>query len=331
MKRKKLSAAALTIAALILFSILAGDALTPLRTAYGSTWDMYEKEPQRSIDVMFFGSSVVYCDVCPAVLWRESGVTSYVMAGPEQTIPVTYRYIRQALRTQSPRIVVVDLTGMFYERYQNFTQVNLTYMPFGREKLAAIFESAEKERVPGLLFPLYDYHSRWSEAGPGEIKARLLGQSADPMAGYTFLTECVPQTGVKPREWTPDEENYARNLDYLKRIADFCAARGARLVLASMPGCWPWTEELRARLRADAAALGAEYRDFNDDLDAIGADLSADFVDALHYNAFGAEKFSRYLAESFLPSLGLGPTAGADAALWDGRAAEFDRLLGKQA
>ena len=105
MKRKKLSAAALTIAALILFSILAGDALTPLRTAYGSTWDMYEKEPQRSIDVMFFGSSVVYCDVCPAVLWRESGVTSYVMAGPEQTIPVTYRYIRQALRTQSVTIL----------------------------------------------------------------------------------------------------------------------------------------------------------------------------------------------------------------------------------
>ena len=38
---------------------------------------------------------------------RECGARAYVLAGGEQTIPQTYYYIRQALRTQSPQVIFV--------------------------------------------------------------------------------------------------------------------------------------------------------------------------------------------------------------------------------
>ena len=81
-------------AAAVLGGILAGAThyLTPQQHDYGSVWGMYEQEQTDSIDVLFFGSSVAYCDVVPAVYWKNSGLTAFVQAGPEQPLPLTLDY-----------------------------------------------------------------------------------------------------------------------------------------------------------------------------------------------------------------------------------------------
>ena len=68
---------------------LLGQRLMPYRSNFGSTWASYLQEEENSLDVLFFGSSLVYCDVVPAVIWENTGLRSYVMAGPEQTMPST--------------------------------------------------------------------------------------------------------------------------------------------------------------------------------------------------------------------------------------------------
>ena len=50
--------------------------MTPKQHDYGSVWGHFLKEPADSLDVMFFGSSIVYCDVAPAIYWRDSGLTA---------------------------------------------------------------------------------------------------------------------------------------------------------------------------------------------------------------------------------------------------------------
>ena len=67
--------AAFLAAAAVFGGILAGAThyLTPQQHDYGSVWGMYEQEQTDSIDVLFFGSSVTYCDVLPAVYWENSG------------------------------------------------------------------------------------------------------------------------------------------------------------------------------------------------------------------------------------------------------------------
>lgn len=94
--------AAFLAAAAVLGGILAGAThyLTPQQHDYGSVWGMYEQEQTDSIDVLFFGSSVTYCDVVPAVYWENSGLTAFVQAGPEQPLPLTLDYLKESLRTQ---------------------------------------------------------------------------------------------------------------------------------------------------------------------------------------------------------------------------------------
>ena len=133
--------AAFLAAATVLGGILAGAThyLTPQQHDYGSVWGMYEQEQTDSIDVLFFGSSITYCDVVPAVYWKNSGLTAFVQAGPEQPLPLTLDYLKESLRTQSPKAVFVECTGIAFHKYMGFTKTNIGQMPWGINRLHATF------------------------------------------------------------------------------------------------------------------------------------------------------------------------------------------------
>ena len=139
--------AAFLLAAIVFFTVSwqAARLLMPVRTVYGSDWERFLQEDEDSLDVLLFGSSLLYCDMIPAVLWEDTGLSSYVMAGPEQTIPTSYYYAKETFRTQSPQLVVVEATGMFYPQYTSYSKANVGYMPFGISRLEATFQAAEKE------------------------------------------------------------------------------------------------------------------------------------------------------------------------------------------
>lgn len=299
--------------------------LMPSRTEYGATWETYRREPRNSVDVLYFGSSLVYCNVVPSVVWEESGITSYVMAGPEQTVPISYYYIREACRTQNPKVVVLEVTGLFYPQYGSFTKANISYIPWSYNRIAATLEAAEKELRAGLLFPILDYHSLWTSVGTGQI-GQHLDPGTDVFAGYTYLEKVEPQEGIKVRGYRADTENYARNLEYLRKIYDYCEKHDIRLVLMVTPTKGRVAAEAYDQMRKDVAKLeNAVFVDFNDTMDALGIDDSTDWYDFIHFNCRGAEKFSCYLAGFLRDELGLSSTEGEDEVLWQARANEFDR------
>ncbi len=135
-----------------------GGLLMPVRANFGSNWENYTQEPKNSIDVLFLGSSMAYCNVNPAVIYRQSGLTSYVVAGPELSMPITYYYLREALRTQSPQAVCLEVNALFFGKTTGFTKVTVGYMPWSWNRLQATFRAAEPELWFGLLFPIYFYH-----------------------------------------------------------------------------------------------------------------------------------------------------------------------------
>lgn len=307
----------------MLFTCGAAKLLIPFRSNYGATWETYRQEPKNSVDVLYFGSSLAYCNVVPAVVWEKSGIASYVMAGPEQTVPITYRYIKEACRTQNPKAVVLEVTGLFYPEYCNFTKANIAYMPWSVNRIAATFEAAEKELRAGLLFPILDYHSLWMSAGVQQI-GQHLNPGTDVFAGYTYLETIVPQTEIKVRGYSADTENYTRNLEYLNDIYEYCEKHGIQLVLMVTPTKGRIADEAYTQMRKDVAKLeNAVFADFNDVMSELDIDDSTDWYDFIHLNCRGAEKFSRYLGAFLRDELGLAPTEGEDEVLWQSRADEF--------
>ena len=324
---KRREAAALLLAVLLFGAVTwcAAWLLMPVRTQYGSDWEQFLQEDAGSCDVLLFGSSLVYCDVAPAFLWEETGLSAYVLAGPEQTIPTSYYYVRQAFETQSPQLVVLEATGMFYPRYTNYTKANIGYMPMGRSRLAATFFAAEREERFGLLFPLYNYHYRWQDATAEDLSGHLF-PSAGLTAGYTLLTEHCPPPQQQVRDYTASGDNYHRNLTYVEKLRDLCADRGAQLLLYIAPSAGKIPADALKTLEGDLAARDVALADFNRELPRMGIDDNTDWYDFLHFNLRGAEKFTRFLAGWLEEHYGLEPK-GCDAALWQRRLDHLNSAL----
>lgn len=324
---KELCALLLTVCALLAVTVIGSQILMPKRMDYGSTWGRFLAEHENSTDVLFFGSSITYCDIVPAVIYEHSKISAYDMAGPEQTIPITYYYVRETLKTQQPKAVFVEITGVFFNRYQDYTKVNVGYMPWGTNRLGATIYASEKEEWQGLFFPPYNYHSRWDSLEDVDFSVALFGYPADNLAGYTFLNTAAQMDGAAPRNETYDEDNYVNNIKYLEKIAALCKEEGITPVFFIAPTCWRLSDEHLLMLETDIRAIdGSVYRDFNADDGLSLYDLNTDFYDDLHFNCYGAEKFSRMLADFLTEELALKPSENADAALWSERVRTFHAM-----
>ena len=329
-RRKDIIAFVLALALLLTLSWAIAWLFMPVRTEFGCMWDSYKEEERDSIDLMFVGTSHVYCDVIPAYVWAQSGISSYVVAGPEQTTPISYYAIREACKTQSPRYLMLEVSQMFIKRYGNYTLANISYMPLSANRIGATFAGAKPGDWFGLLYPLYSYHSRWESVTSGEIAAHF-SASDDRLAGYTLLTDAVAVPEETERDFTADSDDYRNNLKWLEKIRDFCAEEGIELIpyIAPVRDKIPQSEV--DVLRADLTALGLPLHDFCEIMPELGIANEADWYDPRHFNLRGAVKFSSWLGKN-LESLGIVPTIEADETLWTERleyvAAEHEKLLG---
>lgn len=305
--------------ALGLFCMGAARILTPKRLGYGATWEMFLCEEPDSVDVLFFGSSLAYCDIVPAVIYEESGIPTYVMAGPDQPMPATYYYLRECCKTQSPDTVFIECTGLVFDWKSDpahFYNPNLTFMPLSENRVIPAVKYTEGETLAGLLFPLYAYHSRWEDLEAMDVQP--LG--ADPLAGYTYLEEICPLKDFKLYAVSDTlEENgvYAENLAYVQKILDFCNERGIRPVFYMAPSVIRVTPCWKDRIVRDLADMGIELVDFNEQFDELNLDMQADFFDSFHLNCRGAEKFSLWLGSRLTARET--PGRSPDEGLWQER------------
>jgi len=328
--KEPLFAAAFLLTAALLLNF-ASDVLRPVHPDYGSTWQEYLCEPEDSIDVLFLGSSFAYCSWNPGVIYDESGLTGYVMGGSEQTPAITYWYLREALRTQSPSAVVLEGTSLFFDRYMNYTQQNLVYMPWGMNRARAILECAEPELKTGLFFDLYFYHDRWKEHTSEDVKRVMRTPQADLLKGHTAVETVFDQLDGGPwvRDMEQSEEVYAQNLQDFSRIDALCREKGIPLIVTINPTYSPFTQEVYDRLEQDLKNIdpSVEFYNWSGSFEEIGIDVTQQLYDNMHLNYRGAYIFSRWTGQ-FLLDWGLTPRpqtpentkAWADtAAYWNSR------------
>lgn len=312
----------LTAALLLTFT---GLLLRPAHTDYGSTWKAFLQEPEDSIDILYLGSSYAYCDWNPGVIYDQTGLTGYVMGGSEQTPALTYWYLREALRTQSPSAVVMEGTSLLFERYQNYTQINVGYMPWGWNRVGAILDASEPEKRMGLFFDLYFYHDRWKDINYDDIQQALTAVQADDLKGYTVLnTYETLEGGPWLNEMSISEEVYRDNLDDFARIADLCRAEELPLIVVINPKYSRFTPAVYDRMEKDLADIAPEviFLNWADQLEETGLDTARHFYDAGHMNREGATilstRMGQWLVEQgFTPR----PQPEENAAAWRSTAA----------
>ena len=82
------------------FSFKYGDGILGLKKFY-----MLDED---SVDVLILGSSHAFENINTGFLFDSYGIASYVLSGSVQPYWNTYYYLTEALKTQQPKVIILD-------------------------------------------------------------------------------------------------------------------------------------------------------------------------------------------------------------------------------
>ncbi|MDD6310919.1 MAG: hypothetical protein PUB09_03155 [Firmicutes bacterium] len=285
------------------------------------TATFYETE-EDSVDVLTVGASSVMVSFSPLRLYENTGITSYVRCSSVQAPPVTYLNVKESLKTQKPKLVVVSAYTLLleydYDEYESWLRRGMDYKKLSIDKIKiakAISDRSEWQTTSSFIFPILRYHARWKNILNGENHKEHLGEY-DYMHGqfpvYKHKTiEDVSAEKMAETELAPITDD---NMYWYDKMITLCKENDIQVLLLVTPDM-RWTTGKHEALQQIADKYDVQFLDFNvDDITAkCGIDWETDFYDNHHVNAPASIKVTDYLSDYIVDTYGFGPSDVSDS------------------
>ncbi|MBR4758694.1 MAG: hypothetical protein IK078_00910 [Lachnospiraceae bacterium] len=269
--------------------------------------EQFYRQPRGSVDLLVLGSSHAFVDIDPTQIEEQTGLRTYDLGASMQSIWHTYYDLEEALKYQSPKLIILDVFRMT-ETFDYSKESKLIKSVYGMRpsltKLRAIqagfSDTAPVAEVLTHFFEFPSYHSRYAELTTADLA--FWTRPPKDYKGHYSLSESNPQQ--RPdlsdvTEKTPVEEKTAA---YFLKILDTAKEKNIPVILVNVPYVVSADDQKIYRSMEDLIALYSAdgqvtYLDLNQKVDEIGIDFETDFADAEHLNEKGTEKLNRYLAD----------------------------------
>lgn len=349
--RKLMRAICFCLLFVILFVFLSG-AFIP-RT--GTTEDgmesriskAYRGEPRDSIDTVFIGNSDIYRAISPVDLFHQTGITSAIAGRPNKQLSEVPGDIRDILRYQNPKTIVLETDCMFSGTNPGFkkgispleaeaakvdvagqapskaTNADVAGQASSKatntpqqnifDKCKALLQEGDSAFLAALnyKFPLVKYHDNW--------KHLKLTTFLQPRGKYHFSNKGMAYANtVKAYPFGNEYMQLSggkhamlseEKLDQFQKIYDFCDRNGIRLVLLTVPSANTWNKGKSDTVKQLAKKYDLTYYDYNHQLPA-GFDWATDSKDGgNHLNYAGASAVTKDLAKKLTDDLTMNPTS----------------------
>lgn len=137
------------------------------KAPYGITqFEALHEQEKDSIEVLFVGTSHVYSNINPAVIWEKNRIATFNLATGGAALWNSYYAIQEALKTQSPKLIVLELFGVrSSEEYTSDREIMDANWgiknPIDRWESLKISAPEEKRMNFMLKFPYY--HNRYKD------------------------------------------------------------------------------------------------------------------------------------------------------------------------
>lgn len=262
-------------------------------------------------DVLFIGDCEVYENFTPPTLWEEYGITSHIRGSAQQLTWQSYYLLEDALRHETPKVVVFNVLALKYGEPQDeaYNRMTLDGMEWSLSKLNAVKASmTEDESFLSYVFPLLRFHSRWNSLTKEDLQYAI---RRDQISHNGYLMQTGIKGGRSERVGKPlaDYTLPSGSMKYLDAMRELCAENGIELILIKAPtNDWKyyWYEEWDKQIVDYANENGLSYYNFIPLCENIGIDWETDTYDAgVHLNVYGAEKLTSYFGEILKEEFGL--------------------------
>ncbi len=280
--------------------------------ATSTTIEAFYELPEDSIDVLFLGSSHAASSFSPQELYSTYGISSYNLATEQQNVLLSYYLLEEALRSQSPSVVVLDTMFLFpytsspLNSDENCTRKVVDSMEFSSVKqslIADICTFDESQSALSYYFPLLNYHTRWESLTASDFLPAT-GTADTSLHGFTALTGTSNNTTYEPiilDDSVAAREPVALMQVYLDKITALCAQQGIELVLAKTLTT-SWTVSMHNTLQNYADENALLLIDFNEStvFSQMDFNYATDQADGGHANLTGATKITNTLGQFLL-------------------------------
>lgn len=327
MSRTKLAIKIISFILITLLCVTGVNRLLLPKYYYNTTWpststyeDFYRLE-KNTVDVLFFGSSHGMSAFNPQVIYDKYGITSYNLSSEQQSVLVTYFWLKEALRYQTPKAVVIDTyTFHKYTDAYVYNRLNCSEAAIRkaidpmRPSLVKIAAAREIEKwdstQSALSFFLTNmrYHTRWTRLGENDYDNHTMIEHGG-IKGYTVLgggisssekDETFKDSDIEDAEAEPMVEVATV---FLEKIIALCRKSNIDVIFVNVPqqegiGKYKSVKEYSEQ-------KGISFYDFNEEslYNEIGYDAKEDWTGHLSYK--GAEKVSLYIGKLLSEEYGI--------------------------
>lgn len=328
----------------------------------------YRGEPSNTIDTVFIGNSDIYRAISPVDLFHETGITSAIAGKPNKQLEEVSGDIRDILRYQKPKTIVLETDCMFSGTNPGFKK---GISPLEAEAKAAAKESAASTNAPArksadakkasanlvkqnffetckaLLqeydsailaalnykYPLVKYHDNWRNL--------KLSSFLQPRGQYRFANKGMAYADtVKPYHYGSQYMQLSggkhamlsqEKLDQFEKVYELCQQNGVRLVLLTVPSANTWNKGKSDTVHELAKKYDLTYYDYNRQLPP-GFDWMTGSKDGgNHLNYAGAAAVTKDLAGKLSGDLSMQPSplTKEQKAQWQKDYEEFHKRVQK--
>ncbi len=268
---------------------------------YISSIEQLKNTKKNTVDVVFLGSSHVYCGVAPHVLWQEFGIPAFDMSVSGMDKYSEYYYTEYFLKYQKPKLICIDTFSLTFDKGDVLANDyrNMLSMPSSLTQINLVDDYVEDKEMAmnyKLKWPIV--HTRYKELGKKDFISPVFnrvgkGENLTPIgearegSNYSANTDIKESTSIS-----------AENKKLIDKYISLSKKTGIPILFFSVP----------YEMSTERAMITAGIEEYVKNMDGIffmnGSreigdllDVYEDFYDRTHLSYSGALKFTSWLGE----------------------------------
>ncbi len=289
------------ITAFLTFSLILymGFLLAPAKSKDGlDVIKAFHSLEDNSLDVIVYGSSHAWKGCDTRVMRDKYSIEAYNYSCYWQKMNTTALFIKDSLRTQSPKVVCIetfhvnsvmqdsDLQGEIY-----YTK-NMKNFDGKQDYLKQCFGN-DIERYASYYFPIIMFHDNWNSITSENFSNQGYKRFIEN-AGFSPSND-IYQCNLPDYKNFPQleiDESAIKTLDEIVRV---CKEKNIQIIFYTCP--WEGEFNYSDALAEYAAKNGCTYLDLFQYYEETGLDGNTDLNDSGHLNTSGAEKVAAFLGK----------------------------------
>lgn len=294
--------------------------------------ETFHELPKDSVEVMCYGSSRMWRGLDVMEMYKEYGIGAYNYGCNWQHINTTNLFLHDSLRSQSPKLVIID-TGNANLPLMDVNMDGEIYytrkIPWSITKYKCVRQYFGRglERYVAYFLPLAAFHENWqnvdekSFADDDNVHVDFLTDVDDVDQDIFHTTMGFGPTDIATEVTIGNPDDFAQlpfekyATDVLDDIVSTCRSNGADILFITMPyeGEYAYNDAMEEYAKNN----GCNYVNLYYAMDDMGIDCSTDFCDHSHFNSRGAAKAADYIGKYIIEHYNLTDYRTVTGNLWD--------------